>query len=105
VPVLFMNLSEGLGRIEPHKGRFQPAFEAALFFRLPAPWETVDHSGGRLAGLPRAVGLYGRQRHNKGAPLPLQGGPALGECPLKVVKALEGERALHPLSLPLTIMI
>ncbi len=35
----------------------------------------------------------------------LAGGSALGECPLKVVKALEGERALHPLSLPLTIMI
>jgi hypothetical protein len=40
VPVLFMNLSDDLGQIEPHKGRFPPALEAALFFLLLAPWET-----------------------------------------------------------------
>jgi hypothetical protein len=34
VPVLFMNLNKDLGEIEPHKGRFPLAFEAALFFLL-----------------------------------------------------------------------
>ena len=54
VPVLFMNLSKDLGKIEPHKGRFPPAFEAALFFLLLAPWETwstmaeVDWRGFRV---------------------------------------------------------
>jgi hypothetical protein len=54
VPVLFMNLSKDLGEIEPHKGRFPPAFEAALFFLLLAPWETwstmaeVDWRGFRV---------------------------------------------------------
>ncbi len=54
VPVMFMNLSEDLGRIEPHKGRFPSALEAALFFLLLAPWETwsamaeVDWRGFRV---------------------------------------------------------
>lgn len=54
VPVLFMNLSEDLGRIEPHKGRFPAALEDALFFLLLAPWETwaemreVDWRGFRV---------------------------------------------------------
>ncbi|WP_370286610.1 hypothetical protein [Pseudooceanicola nanhaiensis] len=39
VPVLFMDLSGDLGQIEPHKGRFPGAVEAALFFLLLAPWE------------------------------------------------------------------
>lgn len=39
VPVLFMDLGQDLGRIEPHKGRFPPAVEDALFFLLLAPWE------------------------------------------------------------------
>lgn len=39
VPVLFMDLSQDLGRIEPHKGRFPKAFEETLFFLLLAPWE------------------------------------------------------------------
>ncbi|MBN9508947.1 MAG: hypothetical protein J0I21_07475 [Alphaproteobacteria bacterium] len=39
VPVLFMDLSQDLGRIEPHKGRFPVALEEALFFLLLAPWE------------------------------------------------------------------
>jgi hypothetical protein len=54
VPVLFMNLNKDLGEIEPHKGRFPLAFEAALFFLLLAPWETwstmveVDWRGFRV---------------------------------------------------------
>jgi hypothetical protein len=40
VPVLFMDLSQDSGRIEPHKGRFPSAFEEALFFLLLAPWES-----------------------------------------------------------------
>jgi hypothetical protein len=40
VPVLFMDLSQDLGRIEPHKGRFPSAVEEALFFLLLAPWES-----------------------------------------------------------------
>lgn len=39
IPVLFMDLSGDLGQIEPHKGRFPGAVEAALFFLLLAPWE------------------------------------------------------------------
>lgn len=39
VPVLFMDLSQDLGRVEPHKGRFPAAVEDALFFLLLAPWE------------------------------------------------------------------
>lgn len=39
VPVLFMDLSQDLGQIEPHKGRFPVAVEEALFFLLLAPWE------------------------------------------------------------------
>lgn len=54
VPVLFMDLSQDLGRIEPHKGRFPSAFEEALFFLLLAPWESwstkaeVDWRGFRV---------------------------------------------------------
>jgi len=54
VPVLFMDLSQDLGRIEPHKGRFPPAVEDALFFTLLAPWEDwaemrgVDWRGFRI---------------------------------------------------------
>lgn len=54
VPFLLMNLSDDLGRIEPHKGRFPPALEGALFFLLLAPWETwstmaeVDWRGFRV---------------------------------------------------------
>jgi hypothetical protein len=54
VPVLFMDLRQDLGRIEPHKGRFPGAFEEALFFLLLAPWESwstmpeVDWRGFRL---------------------------------------------------------
>jgi hypothetical protein len=54
VPVLFMDLSQDLGRIEPHKGRFPIALEEALFFLLLAPWESwstmpeVDWRGFRV---------------------------------------------------------
>lgn len=54
VPVLFMDLSQDLGRIEPHKGRFPTALEEALFFLLLAPWESwstmqeVDWRGFRV---------------------------------------------------------
>ena len=41
VPVLFMDLSQDLGRIEPHKGRFPGALEEALFFLLLAPWDRL----------------------------------------------------------------
>lgn len=40
VPVLFMDLSQDLGQIEPHKGRFPVTVEEALFFLLLAPWES-----------------------------------------------------------------
>jgi hypothetical protein len=40
VPMLFMDMRQDLGRIEPHKGRFPSALEDALFFLLLAPWET-----------------------------------------------------------------
>lgn len=54
VPVLFMDLSQDLGQIEPHKGRFPSAVEEALFFLLLAPWESwstmteVDWRGFRV---------------------------------------------------------
>jgi hypothetical protein len=54
VPGLFMDLSQDMGRIEPHKGRFPNAFEEALFFLLLAPWESwstmaeVDWRGFRV---------------------------------------------------------
>lgn len=54
VPVLFMDLSQDLGRIEPHKGRVPSAVEEALFFLLLAPWESwstmaeVDWRGFRV---------------------------------------------------------
>lgn len=54
IPVLFMDLSQDLGQIEPHKGRFPDAVEAALFFLLLAPWESwstmaeVDWRGFRV---------------------------------------------------------
>lgn len=54
VPVLFMDLSQDLGQIEPHKGRFPGAVQEALFFLLLAPWESwstmaeVDWRGFRV---------------------------------------------------------
>ena len=39
VPVLFTDMRQDFGRIEPHKGRFPLAVEDALFFLLLAPWE------------------------------------------------------------------
>jgi hypothetical protein len=54
LPVLFMNIREDIGRIEPHKGRFPKAVEDALFFALLAPWEDwstmpqVDWRGFRI---------------------------------------------------------
>ncbi|CUX06673.1 hypothetical protein G6L26_027765 (plasmid) [Agrobacterium radiobacter] len=39
VPMFVLDFSKDLGRIEPHKGRFPPKFEEALFFLLLAPWE------------------------------------------------------------------
>lgn len=54
VPVLFMDLSQDLGQIEPHRGRFPDAVEEALFFLLLAPWESwstmaeVDWRGFRV---------------------------------------------------------
>ena len=39
LPILFTDMRQDLGRIEPHKGRFPPIFEDALFFLLLAPWE------------------------------------------------------------------
>lgn len=54
VPVLFMDLRQDLGRIEPHKGKFPGAIEDALFFFLLAPWESwstmaeVDWRGFRV---------------------------------------------------------
>ena len=54
VPVLFMDMREDFGRIEPHKGRFPSALEDALFFFLLAPWESwstmpeVDWRGFRV---------------------------------------------------------
>ena len=40
VPMLFMDIREDLGRIEPHKGRFPSPLEDALFFFLLPPWES-----------------------------------------------------------------
>ncbi|MBX9828017.1 MAG: hypothetical protein K2Y27_23860 [Xanthobacteraceae bacterium] len=54
VPVLYMDLSQDLGRIEPHKRRFPGAVEEALFFLMLAPWESwstmteVDWRGFRV---------------------------------------------------------
>lgn len=54
VPLLFMDLSQDLGRIEPHKGRFPGNVEGALFFLLLASWESwstiaeVDWRGFRV---------------------------------------------------------
>lgn len=54
VPVLFMDMRQDLGRIEPHKARFPSALEEALFFLLLAPWENwstmpeVDWRGFRV---------------------------------------------------------
>jgi len=39
VPVLFADLQQDFGRIEPHKGRFPAIVEDTLFFLLLAPWE------------------------------------------------------------------
>ncbi len=39
VPVLFVDMRQDFGRIEPHKGRFPRALDDALFFLLLAPWE------------------------------------------------------------------
>ncbi len=53
-PVLFMDLRQDLGQIEPHKGRFPSAVDEALFFLLLAPWESwstmpeVDWRGFRV---------------------------------------------------------
>lgn len=54
VPILFTDMRQDFGRIEPHKGRFAPIVENALFFLLLAPWEDwstmpeVDWCGFRL---------------------------------------------------------
>jgi hypothetical protein len=54
IPAFFMDLSQDIGLIEPHKGRFPRAFEEALFFLLLAPWENwstmpeVDWRGFRV---------------------------------------------------------
>ncbi|AVH45555.1 hypothetical protein [Agrobacterium tumefaciens] len=39
LPILFVDLSQDFGEIDPHLGRFPPAVEAAIFFLLLAPWE------------------------------------------------------------------
>lgn len=54
VPVLFMDMRQDLGQVEPHKGRFPGPLEDALFFLLLAPWESwsimpeVDWRGFRV---------------------------------------------------------
>ena len=54
VPVLFADMREDFGRIEPHKSRLPPMIEEALFFLLLAPWEDwstmpeVDWRGFRI---------------------------------------------------------
>jgi len=54
IPILFEDLSQDLGRIEPHNQRIPIAFEEALFFLLLAPWERwsskreVDWRGFRI---------------------------------------------------------
>jgi hypothetical protein len=53
-PMLFMDMRQDFGRIEPHRGRFPNVFEEALFFLLLAPWESwatmpeVDWRGFRV---------------------------------------------------------
>lgn len=39
VPTLFMKMNSDFGAIEPHKGQFTDAVEAALFALLLVPWE------------------------------------------------------------------
>jgi hypothetical protein len=39
LPILFVDLSQDFGEIDPHLGRFPPAVEATIFFLLLAPWE------------------------------------------------------------------
>ncbi|MBW9089847.1 hypothetical protein JNB91_18700 [Rhizobium wenxiniae] len=39
LPILFADLSQDFGEIDPHLGRFPPVVEAAIFFLLLAPWE------------------------------------------------------------------
>lgn len=39
MPLLFINVGDDLGIIEPHQGRWPRAFEDALFVLLLAPWE------------------------------------------------------------------
>jgi len=39
LPILFMDLSQDFGEIDPHAGSFPDAVEAALSFLLLAPWE------------------------------------------------------------------
>ncbi|MBD9389669.1 hypothetical protein IB237_20960 [Agrobacterium sp. AGB01] len=39
LPILFVDLSQDFGEIDPHLGRFPPVVEAAIFFLLLAPWE------------------------------------------------------------------
>jgi hypothetical protein len=39
MPMLYENLDQDFGAIEPHQQRFPPAVEAALFTLLLAPWE------------------------------------------------------------------
>lgn len=53
-PMLFTDFRRDLGEINPHRGRFPPAVERALFFLLLAPWESwstmleVDWRGFRV---------------------------------------------------------
>ena len=54
VPILYMDLSEDFGCIQPHRSRFPVALEDALFFLLLPPWESwtemhaVDWRGFRI---------------------------------------------------------
>ena len=54
MPVLFTDMRQDFGRIEPHKERFPFVIEDALFFLLLAPWEDwsrmpqVDWRGFRI---------------------------------------------------------
>ena len=53
-PFMFIDLSQDLGEIDPHLGRFPLAVESAVFFLLLAPWEEwstlleVDWRGFRI---------------------------------------------------------
>lgn len=38
-PFMYMTFDRDFGEIDPHRGRFPPAVERALFFLLLAPWE------------------------------------------------------------------